>query len=105
MSPLATATATITIRTAYSDDDVALTRLAALDSAEKLPPRPVLLAEVDGELRAALSLRDGSAIADPFFATADLLALLEKHASATSAAAVRKSRPRLRAARLRLQLG
>ena len=51
MSPLATAT--ITIRTAYSDDEVDLTRLAALDSAEKLPPRPVLLAEVDGQLRAA----------------------------------------------------
>jgi hypothetical protein len=92
MTPLTTAT--ITIRTAYSDDQTPISRLAALDSAEQLPPRPLLLAEVDGELRAALSLRDGSAIADPFFPTADLLALLHQHASATRAVAVRKHRPR-----------
>jgi hypothetical protein len=103
MSPLATST--ITIRTAYSDDDVAVTRLAQLDSADQLPPRPLLLAEVDGELRAALSLRDGSTIADPFFPTVDLLALLHKHASVTGATAVRRHRPRARALRLRLQLG
>ena len=103
MSPLATAT--ITIRTAYSDDEVALTRLAALDSAEKLPPRPVLLAEVDGQLRAALSLRNDSAIADPFFPTADLLALLHQHATATTTVAVRKHRRLPRVARLVLQHG
>jgi hypothetical protein len=103
MSPLATAT--ITIRSAYSDDETAITRLAALDSAERLPPRPLLLAEVDGELRAALSLRDGSVIADPFFPTLDLLALLRKHACLASPLTVRKHRLRPRGVRVGLQHG
>jgi hypothetical protein len=46
------------------------------------PPRPLLLAEVGGELRAALSLTDGSAIADPFFPALHLVSLLRAHASA-----------------------
>jgi hypothetical protein len=79
MSPLA---APITIRPGYADDDLALTRLAALDSALRPPPRPLLLAEVGGELRAALSLTDGSAIADPFFPALHLVRLLRAHASA-----------------------
>jgi hypothetical protein len=37
-------------------------------------PTPTVVAEVDGALRAALSLRDGSVIAGPFHATSDLLA-------------------------------
>jgi hypothetical protein len=72
----------ITIRRAYADDEAALVRLAALDSSE-LPHAPVLLAEVDGELRTALSLRDGSVIADPFFPTLGLIELLRTHAAAT----------------------
>jgi hypothetical protein len=70
----------ITIRPAYADDQLALQRLASLDSAHDLPPRPMLLAEVDGELRVALSVNDGSAIADPFFPTAAILDLLRAHA-------------------------
>jgi hypothetical protein len=86
-------TAQITIRPGYADDYDALTRLAALDSSPAVPPRPVLLAEVDGALRAALSLRDGSCIADPFFATAGLLALLRTHAQGESGRwAVRRPR-------------
>jgi hypothetical protein len=76
--------ASITIRPAYGDDDASLVRLAELDSAERLPPMPILLAEVDGELRAALSLADGGAIADPFFPTAHLVALLRAHAKGAS---------------------
>ena len=53
----------------------------------------------------ALSLRDDSAIADPFFPTADLLALLHQHATATTAVAVRKHRRLPRVARLVLQHG
>ena len=86
MAPLTTtATTTITIRHATPDDDTELMRLAALDSAAAAPPLPLLLADVEGELRAALSLRDGSAIADPFFPTADLLELLRVHAATTPA--------------------
>jgi hypothetical protein len=77
-------TETITIRPAYGDDHYALMRLAALDSARP-PAEPVLLAEVNGELRAALSTRDASAVADPFFPTQQLLALLRTHAAATAA--------------------
>jgi hypothetical protein len=79
MTPLA---APITIRRGYADDDLALIRLAALDSAVRPPPRPLLLAEVGGEVRAALSLSDGSAIADPFFPTLHLVSLLRVHATA-----------------------
>ena len=74
-------TAMITIRYAYADDDPALARLAVLDSAMSAPPEPLLVAEVDGELRAALSLSDETAIADPFFPTANLLELLRVRAA------------------------
>lgn len=90
---MTTQTAQITIRPAYGDDYDALARLAALDSAEGVPARPLLIAEVDGILRAALSLRDGSEISDPFFPSARLVALLRTHAAGEAAKA---PRPRLR---------
>jgi hypothetical protein len=71
----------ITIRPAYADDWSAVAQLAALDSAP-LPPSPVLLAEVDEQPRAALSLADQSVVADPFFPTVDLVTLLRTHAAA-----------------------
>jgi hypothetical protein len=70
----------ITIRPAYADDQVGLQRLASLDSVASVPPHPLLVAEVDGELRAALSVDDGRAISDPFFPTASILDLLRTHA-------------------------
>lgn len=76
------APASITIRPAYADDQAALARLAALDSAAGAPAAPVLVAAVEDELRAALSLADGSVIADPFFPTQHLVALLRAHAAA-----------------------
>jgi hypothetical protein len=82
----------ITIRHAYADDELALTRLAALDSAPAIPQQPMLLAEVDGELRAAVSLHDGTAIADPFFPTADLLDLLRVHGRAINGRSRRRAR-------------
>jgi len=69
----------ITIRPAHAGDERALRRLAALDSAE-LPAEPLLIAEVEGGLRAALSLADGAAIADPFAPTVDVIALLRERA-------------------------
>ncbi len=74
-------TAEITIRLAYADDWLALIRLAALDSAPAVPPAPRLLAEVNGEPRAALSLHDGSSVADPFTPTAEVLELLRRRAA------------------------
>jgi hypothetical protein len=70
----------ISIRPSFPDDFEALARLAALDSAS-LPREPVLLAEEDGELRAALSLTSGEVVADPFVATASFVALLQTRAA------------------------
>lgn len=81
----------ITIRPGYADDELALARVAALDSAP-VPPTPLLVAEVDGELRAALSLRDGSAVADPFHPTAELVALLRAHVELGAAPKRRRTR-------------
>jgi hypothetical protein len=93
------AQASITIRTAYADDQTALARLAALDSAAGAPATPVLIAEVDDELRAALSLADGSVIADPFFPTQHLVRLLRAHAAVF--AETRQRSPRRPLKRLR----
>ncbi len=67
--------AAVTIRYAFPDDERALARLATLDSSVALRG-PVLVAEVDGELRAALSLSDGAVVADPFHPSAALTELL-----------------------------
>jgi hypothetical protein len=94
-------TAQILIRPAYADDYPALERLAALDSADSVPPRPMLLAEVDGTLRAALSLRDGTNIADPFFPTVTLLDLLSAHSESRADGSRSRARwPRLRRLRV-----
>jgi hypothetical protein len=69
----------VTIRLASDLDQSAIARVAALDSSAP-PAWPVLLAEVDDRLLAALSLSDGSAVADPFHPTADLIALLSARA-------------------------
>jgi hypothetical protein len=66
----------LTIRMAVSADAAALGRLAQLDSAPAPEPVPMLVAEVEGELRAALPLDGGPAIADPFQRTAELVAML-----------------------------
>jgi hypothetical protein len=67
---------TLTIRMAVSADAEALGRLAQLDSAPPPAPVPMLVAEVGGELRAALPLHGGPAIADPFRPTVELVAIL-----------------------------
>lgn len=74
MSPLSTAP-TVLIRAARGSDGGALRRIAALDSA-LVPGGDLLVAEADGSLVAAYSPETGSAIADPFRPTADVVALL-----------------------------
>jgi hypothetical protein len=69
----------VTVRHASDADADALADLAELDSV-RVPPGPLLLAEVDDELRAALSLSDGTVIADPFHLNAELVALLRDRA-------------------------
>jgi hypothetical protein len=71
---------TISIRFAQTSDGPALVRLAELDSA-RMPRGELLLGEVDGVLRAAISLDGRESIADPFARTADVVALLRAHAA------------------------
>jgi hypothetical protein len=66
----------ITIRRSTAADSRRIARLAALDSAEA-PSGDLLLAEVDGELVAAVA-QDGHAVADPFVPSADVVALLRR---------------------------
>ena len=69
----------LTIRRATSTDEFAVRRLAALDSSSP-PTGEVILAEMDEELWAALSLDTGVAIADPFRPSAELVELLRVRA-------------------------
>jgi hypothetical protein len=72
------------IRLATERDAAALRRLAALDSARPLTGR-VLIGEIDGQPAAALSLKTGVAIADPFKRTDALRIHLRMRASAVEA--------------------
>ena len=70
---------TLTIRRAARSDFPAVARLAALDSS--FPPTgDVLLAEMDDELWAAVGVESGSAVADPFRPSGDLVELLRLRA-------------------------
>ena len=71
----------ILIRTSTAADLAGLARLAALDGAD-VPRGAVLIAEVDGTMRAALPLDGGRPIADPFAESAHVLELLAAHALA-----------------------
>jgi hypothetical protein len=57
-----------------------------------MPAQPILVAEVDGELRAALSMVDGAVIADPFHRTAPLVELLAARAVQLPGAGARRPR-------------
>jgi len=81
----------ILIRASTAADAPALARLAALDSAEALLG-PALVAEVDGQLRAAFPLDGGRPIADPFAESAHVLALLAAHAGVLPGTARRNGR-------------
>ena len=69
----------LTLRFAGTADVEAIERLAQLDS-RRAPRGPVLVAEVGGELWAALSLDDHHAVADPFRPTGELVVLLSERA-------------------------
>jgi hypothetical protein len=79
----------LVLRSATAADADALDRLAALDSARPLTGQ-VVVASVDGDLRAALSLETGRSVADPFHPSLELVPLLRTAAG---------ERPRRRRAR------
>jgi hypothetical protein len=79
---------TLVIRRAAADDASALAQLAALDSSSPLRGE-VLVAYVDDEPWAAVSLADGRAVADPFRPSAlavELLRIRARHLRAAPAA-------------------
>lgn len=66
--------ASLTLRPAAPADAPRLRRLAALDSGE--PPGDALVAELESDLLAAISIRDGRVVADPFQRTDHAVGLL-----------------------------
>jgi hypothetical protein len=90
-------TSPLVLRPATSADTPGLERLAALDSARPLTGE-VLVAAAGGELRAALSLQTGRAVADPFWPSGELVELLR------AAAGERPHRRRRRSAARRIAL-
>ena len=71
---------TLTIRPADVADGGALARLAALDSSSP-PTGDSLIAEVGDEIWAAVDVRSGATIADPFRPSADVVDLLRYSAA------------------------
>jgi hypothetical protein len=69
----------VVIRRAAEADQPALAKLAALDSARPLSGETIV-AFVDGEPWAALSLADGRTVADPFRGSASAVELLRVRA-------------------------
>ena len=76
--------AAVTLRLATLLDSPAVERVAALDEAA-VPGGPLLVAEVDGRIRAVLGLAGGRLVADPFFPSASLAPLLRARAAQLSA--------------------
>jgi hypothetical protein len=66
----------LVIRSAAADDQARLRNLALLDSAT-LAEGPMLVAEQRGVLVAAVPLRGGRPIADPFVPSANIVSILE----------------------------
>ena len=69
----------VTIRALADGDASSLRELIERDTARSLPGG-VVGAERGGRLMAAISLTSGDVVADPFFPTADLVALLRLRA-------------------------
>lgn len=76
----------ITIRRARLDETQLLRDLAGLDSSPRVPAGDVLLAELDGKAVAAVSMTDGTRVADPFLPTAHVVQMLDVRARALSGA-------------------
>lgn len=91
----------VTIRRAGGDEWDVIDRLAQRDSAPPPPRETMLVAEVDGEMRAAISIRNGYSIADPFLPSAGLVDLLR--ARAEQIVADRERNPGVRASGSTLQ--
>jgi hypothetical protein len=68
------------MRRAAIDDTARIRELARLDD-KRMPAGPFLVADVAGEIVAAVSLSNGTVVADPFRLTADAVAMLRLRAA------------------------
>jgi len=68
--------ASVLIRPAAAEDEPVLARLAALDERPELPGGERLIGELGGRVVAALEVRSGRAVADPFTPTSAIVELL-----------------------------
>jgi hypothetical protein len=85
----------VAIRRATAADRESLDRLAALDSAGKVVGE-ALIAQVDGEPRAAIELVTGRVVADPFRPTVHLVEQLQQRADKLEEQALPRRRVRFR---------
>jgi hypothetical protein len=93
----------IVIRSAQSADEQALAVLGVLDGGRQQPKGLIMVAEVDGRLRAAVG-SNGAAISDPFWPSSELVSMLRVQAAEPVARTISLSRfarrPVLRTARV-----
>jgi hypothetical protein len=68
----------IVIRSARAADEQEIAVLGVLDGGRRMPKGHVMVAEVDGRIRAAVG-SNGAAISDPFWPSADLVSMLRVH--------------------------
>ena len=81
-----TSTSILSIRPAEPTEDSVLRDLSELDATPQLQ-RPALLAIVDDQPVAAVSLQDGRVAADPFTRTEDVVTILRAHVDSLRKAA------------------
>src|SRR4051794_41965443 len=70
----------IVIRSARNSDEQAIAVLGVLDGGSHMPKGDVMVAEVDGRLRAAVG-SNGAAISDPFWPSEELVSMLRVRAA------------------------
>jgi hypothetical protein len=92
----------IVIRSASPADEQDLAVLAVLDGGRRQPKGRIMVAEVDGRMRAAVG-SNGAAISDPFWPSAELVGMLRVRSEGV-APVIRQPRfvrrPALRVARV-----
>jgi hypothetical protein len=76
----------------FADSDAQAVRSVAERDSSTVPAGVLLVAEVDGEVRAALSLDTGESVADPFAASLALVDLLRTRARQLSGGRVPRRR-------------
>ena len=76
---------TITIRPLQENDVAAVEQLAELEESS-VPPGPLLVAEIEGTIEAAVAVEGGETVANPFSASGEAVSLLRLRAAQLRAA-------------------